>query len=108
MTQDPTVFDKANIRAITNEKVCRHSENKVWRTRHFSQCESPILQFFSEQRPTNVLAQLALHVAQHLLADYPDRQARFTVAILELKKWTGHCGAKEKVGGHSINIYLAT
>jgi len=23
----------------------------------------------------------------------------YAVAILELKKWGGHCGAKEKVGG---------
>jgi len=30
-TQDPTVFDKANIRAITMN-VWGHSENKVWRT----------------------------------------------------------------------------
>jgi len=45
-TQDPTVFDKANIRAITNEKVWEHSENKVWRTRHFSQREGPSVQFF--------------------------------------------------------------
>ena len=26
------------------------------------------------------------------------------VAILELKKWGGHCGAKEKVGGANINV----
>jgi len=28
------------------------------------------------------------------------------VAILELKKWGGHCGAKEKVGGANINVIL--
>jgi len=31
--------------------------------------------------------------------------AHSTVAILELKKWGGHCGAKEKSGGN-INVYL--
>jgi len=59
-TQDPTVFDEANIRAITNEKVWGHKGNKVWRTRYLSQSECPSLRFFSEG-PTNVLAQLALH-----------------------------------------------
>jgi len=29
------------------------------------------------------------------------------VAILESKKWVGHCGAKEKVEGANINVYLA-
>jgi len=27
------------------------------------------------------------------------------VAILELKKWGGHCGAKEKLGGANKVIY---
>jgi len=35
-----------NIRTITNEKVWGHSENKVWRTRHFSQSEGPSVQIF--------------------------------------------------------------
>jgi len=39
--QDPTVFDKANIRVITNEKVWGHSENKVWRTIHFFPTRKP-------------------------------------------------------------------
>jgi len=30
-----------------------------------------------------------------------------TVAILEWKKWGGHCGAKEEVGGANISDYLA-
>jgi len=55
-TQDPTVFDKTIIRVITNEKVWGHSENKVWRTGHFSQREDPSVQYFSEQRPTSFLA----------------------------------------------------
>ena len=29
------------------------------------------------------------------------------VAILELKKWGVHCGAKEKVGGANINVILS-
>jgi len=29
------------------------------------------------------------------------------VAILELKKWGGHCGANGKSRGANINIYLA-
>jgi len=40
----------------------------------------------------------------------PKNGSRYTsraVAILELKKWGGHCGAKKKVGGANINIYLA-
>jgi len=37
---------------------------KSWRTRHLSQSEKPSLQFFSEQRPTNILAQLALYTTQ--------------------------------------------
>jgi len=28
------------------------------------------------------------------------------VAILEIKKWGGHCGAKEKVGGANIIVIL--
>jgi len=28
------------------------------------------------------------------------------VAILEFKKWGGHCGAKEKVGRANINVIL--
>jgi len=31
--------------------------------------------------------------------------ATLAVAILELKKWGGHCGAKEKVGGTNKVIY---
>jgi len=65
-TQDPTVFNKANIRAIANEKVWGHSENKAWHTRHFLQREGPSVQFFSEQRPTSFLAQLAFHATQRL------------------------------------------
>ena len=45
-TQDPTVFDKANIRAVTNEKVWGKSENKVWRTRHFFPTRRPQLAIF--------------------------------------------------------------
>ena len=47
---------KADFRAITNEQVWGHSENKVWRTGHFSQREGPSMQFFSEQRPASFLA----------------------------------------------------
>ena len=46
----------SHIRAIENEKVWVHSENKVWRTRHLSQREGPSVQFFSEQRSTSFLA----------------------------------------------------
>jgi len=28
-----------------------------------------------------------------------------TVAILEWKKWVGHCGAKEKSKGANINVW---
>jgi len=49
-TQDPTVFDKANIRAITNVNVWGHRGNKVWRSRYLSKSEAPVCIFF---RTTN-------------------------------------------------------
>jgi len=53
---DLTVVGKANLKAITYEKVWGHRESKVWRTGDLSQSEGPSVQFASEQRPINVLA----------------------------------------------------
>jgi len=36
---------------------------------------------------------------------WSDMMIWYAVAILELKKWGGHCGAKEKVGGANKVIY---
>jgi len=66
VTNFELVWTWNKVAVVENVRKCRlyptfPSENKAWRTRHFSRCESPSLQFFSEQRPTNVLAQLVLH-----------------------------------------------
>jgi len=63
--QDPTVFDKANKRAITNEKVWGHRENKVWRTTHLSQSEGPSLHCFQNNDQQTFWH--TLHATQHLL-----------------------------------------
>jgi len=52
---------------------------KSWRTRHLFQSEGPSLQFVTEQRPTNVSAQLVLHDTQHILTDCPDRLTQSSV-----------------------------
>jgi len=69
--QDPHDFRQTNIKATTNEKVWgqtgtvkRQCITKSWRTGHLSQSERPSLQVCSEQRPTNVLAQLELQTTQ--------------------------------------------
>jgi len=45
-TQDPTVFDKVNIRTITNEKVWGHSESKSGAKDIFPNAKTPACNFF--------------------------------------------------------------
>jgi len=61
---------------------------KLFTQAHWSHSQSHTIMYFK------------LVEAEALLQVHP------SVAILEIKKWGGHCGAKGKVGG-ATNVYLA-
>jgi len=77
----------ANFSALGMQPHPLHPMSYAYgRTRYLSQTEGPSLQFFSEERPANVLAQLALHATQYLLTDCRDRLTRFSVQYRPSKK----------------------
>ena len=74
--QDPTVFDKANMTAITNEKVWDTGDIKSGALDIYLKVKAPACNFFQNNDQSMLLN----------LTDCPDRLTRFSVQYRPGKK----------------------